>query len=131
MLPDREKSWSRQSEVPEEEVRFLGIFLQKTDIGHDPVDLVNAHAPFDAAVHRVLLVLGKVMAGLGAQQEEDFFEAALGRVLKRGTKDEATRACRTRPRSFSGNSSTGATTSANPALMTLLGMLSNLAEAGS
>jgi hypothetical protein len=32
---------------------------------------VDDHAPFDAAAYGARLVLGKVVAGLGAQQDED------------------------------------------------------------
>ena len=39
---------------------------------------MNGHAPLDAAMDGARLVLGKVVAGLGAQQNEDLFHRVLG-----------------------------------------------------
>ena len=85
MLPCRrvaEKAGHADQKFLEEEFHLLGILLQIADIGGDPVDLVNAHAPLDPAVDGVLLVQGEVVAGLGPQQDEDFLQGALVLLLQ-------------------------------------------------
>ena len=59
----------------------MGILLQIADVSSDLGDLVNTHAPLDPAVDGVLLVERKVVAGLGAQQDDDFFQGALRLVF--------------------------------------------------
>ena len=39
---------------------------------------MDAHAPFDPAIHGGILVEGKIVTGLIPQQDQDFFEAAAG-----------------------------------------------------
>ena len=51
-----------------------GVLLQIADVLVQSLDLVDGHAPLDAAVDGALLVLGKIVAGLGAQQEEDLLQ---------------------------------------------------------
>ena len=45
--------------------------LEIFDVVVDPLDLVDGHAALDAAVDGARFVLGKVVAGLGTQQDED------------------------------------------------------------
>ncbi len=78
-----EKAGHPDQKFLEEQFHLLGILLQIADIGGDPVDLVNAHAPLDPAVHGVLLVQREVLAGLGPQQDEDFLQGALVLLLQR------------------------------------------------
>jgi hypothetical protein len=56
------------------------------------VDLMHGHAPLDATVDGARLVLRKVVAGLGAQQDEDFLQRPLAfrrRVACRGSLPKA------------------------------------------
>ena len=80
LLPGRrvaEEAGHADQQLLEEQVQLLGILLQIADVGGDLVDLVDAHAPLDPAVDGVLLVEGEVVAGLGAQQDDDFLQGAL------------------------------------------------------
>ena len=61
-------------EVPEERLHLRRVLLQVAHIPVQPVDLVDGHAPLHAADHGVLLVEGKVMARLGAQEDTDLFQ---------------------------------------------------------
>ena len=74
----------------EQQLQFLGILLQEPDIGGNPVNLVDAHAPLDPAIDGGLLVEGKVVARLRPQQDHDLFQAALAFVFlgKSGLGDE-------------------------------------------
>ena len=65
-----------------EQLDFLRVLLEETNISRQTIELVDAHAAFDAAVDRVFLVAGKVVAGMDAQQHKDLF-AARRRVLPR------------------------------------------------
>ena len=78
----------------EEQLQFLGILLQIPDISRDLVDLMDAHAPLDPAIDGDVLVEGKVMAGVLAQQDQDLFEGAAGfiRQGQSGLGDRAARA---------------------------------------
>ena len=74
----------------EQQIRLAGILLEKLDIAGDAVDLVNAHAPLDAAVDGGLLVEGEIVAGLRPQQDDDLLEGAMALVLvgQRGLDDQ-------------------------------------------
>ena len=50
--------------------------LQVFDVPVYRVDLVDGHAPLDAAADGTWFVLGKVVAGLAAQQDEYFIHRA-------------------------------------------------------
>ena len=67
----------------EEQIQLLRILLQVADVVGDLVDLVDAHAALDPAVEGVLLVEGKVVAGVGAQQDDRLFQGALRLVFQR------------------------------------------------
>ena len=85
LLPRRrvaEKAGHADQKLLEQELRFLGVLPQIPDVGRDPVNLVEAHAPLDPAVNGAFLVQGKVMAGLCPQQDEDLLQGALGLVLQ-------------------------------------------------
>ena len=87
LLPGRrvaEKAGDADQKLLEEQLDFLGILAQKPDIGGDLVDLVQAHAPLDPAVDGALLVQGKIVAGLGPQQDQDLFQGALRFALPGG-----------------------------------------------
>jgi hypothetical protein len=61
----------------EQQIQFLRVFLQVTDIGGNLVNLVDAHAALDPPVKGVFLVKRKVMAGVGAQKNDGLFQGAL------------------------------------------------------
>ena len=61
-------------QVAKERLHLGRGLLQIADVLVQPFDLVDGHAPLDAAVDGALLVLGKVVAGLGAQQDEDLLQ---------------------------------------------------------
>ena len=85
LLPCRrvaEKAGHADEQFLEQELRLLGVLLEKLDVGRDPVDLVEAHAPLDPAVDGALLVQGKVLTGLGPQEDEDLLQGALGFLLQ-------------------------------------------------
>ncbi len=65
-------------EIAKERFHLARVLLQIADIPVQPLDLVDGHAPLDAADDGVPLVLGKVMTGLGAQQQEDLLQRVLG-----------------------------------------------------
>ena len=54
------------------------------------MNLVDAHAPLDPAIHGVLLVKGKIVACLRPQQDHDLFEGAMAFILpgQSGAGDE-------------------------------------------
>ena len=85
LLPGRrvaEEARHPDQQLLEEQIQLLRILLQVADVSRDLVDLVDAHAPLDPAVEGVLLVEGKVVAGLGAQQDDDLFQGALRLVFQ-------------------------------------------------
>ena len=65
-------------QVAKQRLHLGRCLLQIPDVVAQRVELVDRHAPLDPAVDRARLVLGKIMAGLGAQQDEDLFQRALG-----------------------------------------------------
>ena len=60
----------------------MRILLQVLRVGGNPVDLMDAHAPLDAAINPLLLVLRKIVFGLCLEQKKDFFERALCLALQ-------------------------------------------------
>ena len=74
-------------QIAKEGLHFGRGLLQVADVLTQPFDLVDGHAPLDAAADGVLLVLRKVVAGLGAQQDEDLSH----RVFGLGSRGEAGR----------------------------------------
>jgi hypothetical protein len=54
--------------------------ISSPDVGGDPGNLVDAHAPLDPAIDGLLFVEGKVVARLRPQQDHDLLEAAVVRV---------------------------------------------------
>ena len=73
-----EETGDADQEVAKERLHFGRGLLQIADILVQPLDLVDGHAPLDAADDGALLVLGKIVTGLGAQQEEDLFQRVFG-----------------------------------------------------
>ena len=67
----------------EEQIQLLRVLLQVADVGRHLVDLVDAHAPLDPAIEGVPLVERKVVAGVGAQQDDGLFQGALRLVFQR------------------------------------------------
>ena len=57
-----EEARDPDQEFLEQQLRLLGILLQIPDIVGDPINLVDAHAPLDPAIHRAVFVEGKVVA---------------------------------------------------------------------
>ena len=77
-LPVPEKPRHADQQVPEQRLHLGRGVLQEPDVFVDQLDLVDRHPPVDAAMHGARLVLGEIMAGLGAQQDEDFAQGVLG-----------------------------------------------------
>ena len=65
-------------QVTKQRLHLCWRLLQKPDVTFQHIDLVNRHPPFDATIDGAGLVLGKVMGGLGTQQDEYLFQRALG-----------------------------------------------------
>ncbi len=63
---------------PKKGLHFQRVFPHVTYIIFDTVDLGNGHAPLDAAADGGLFVLGKIMARLGAQQNEHLLQVVNG-----------------------------------------------------
>ena len=63
--------------VTKQRLHLGGSLLEIFDVAVDPLDLVHGHAALDAAVDGARFVLGKVVAGLGAQQDEDLLQRVL------------------------------------------------------
>ena len=57
-----------------EQLDFLWVLLEETNVPRQAVKLVDAHAAFDPAADRALLVAGEVVAGVGTQKNKDLFE---------------------------------------------------------
>ena len=73
-----EEMGDADQEVAKEGLRFGRVLLQVAYVPVQPLDLVDGHAPLDAAAYGVFLVLGKVVTRLGAQQDEDLFQRVFG-----------------------------------------------------
>ena len=65
-------------QIAKERLHLGRGLLQVAHVLVQPLDLVDGHAPLDAADDGVLLVLGKIVAGLGAQQDEDLLQRVFG-----------------------------------------------------
>ena len=83
-LPVPEKPRHADQQVPEQRLRLRRSALQEPDVFIDQLDLVDRHPPVDAAMHGARLVLGEIMAGLGAQQDENFAQLVHGLAGQRG-----------------------------------------------
>ncbi len=73
-----EETGHADQQVAKERLHLRRRLLQVLDVAVHRFDLVDGHAPLDAAVDGARLVLGKVVAGLGAQQDEDLLQRVLG-----------------------------------------------------
>ena len=71
-----EEAGHADQELPEEQVTLGRVLLQKPDIVHDPVELVDGHAPVDPPVDHGLLVQGEVVVRAVPQQDDDPFVVA-------------------------------------------------------
>ena len=78
--------------IAEEGFDFVGRFVEVGDVGFEAVDLVEPHAPLDAAVDRARFVEREIVAGLGAEKDENFLQGILrlgrGHGLEAGTAGE-------------------------------------------
>ncbi|MGC4120345.1 MAG: hypothetical protein QM765_38340 [Myxococcales bacterium] len=86
VLPGRrvaEEAGDADEQLLEQQVDLAGVVAQEAHVVGDGVDLVQAHAPLDAAVEGALLVEREVVAGLRAQQDEDLLQGALRLLLER------------------------------------------------
>jgi len=73
-----EETGDADKEVPEEGFPLGRILLHVAHVPVQPVDLVDGHAPPHVADQGVLLVEGKIMARMGAQQDADLFQRVFG-----------------------------------------------------
>ena len=73
-----EKAGDADQQFPKKRVRLQRSFPQIADILLEPVDLGDGHAPFDAALDGVPFVQRKIVARLGAQQNEDLLQEVGG-----------------------------------------------------
>ncbi len=76
-----EKTRHPDQQLAEQQFHLLRILLQEAHIVGDLINLVQSHAPLDAAIDRGLFVQRKVVARLPAQQDHHFFKGALGCVF--------------------------------------------------
>ena len=87
-----EEAGDIDEQVAEEGVDFVGGLVEVGDVGFEAIDLVESHAALDAAADGGGFVEREVVAGLRAEEDEDFFERALrfgrGNVLEMGTIGE-------------------------------------------
>ena len=73
-----EKAGDADQQVAKEGIQFRGRFLHEAEVVVRTVDLLQRHPSLDPADQRVLLVLGEIVAGLGAQQDTDLLQRLLG-----------------------------------------------------
>ena len=73
-----EEAGDADQQVAKERLHIRRGLLQIADIVVQPLDLVDGHAPLDAAGDGALLVLRKVVTGVGAQQQEDLLQRVVG-----------------------------------------------------
>src|SRR6202140_5861749 len=69
-----EETGDADEEFAKERVPFAPGELHIAEIVFQPIDLVDGHTPLDAAYDGAPFVLGKVMTGLGAEQDKDLFQ---------------------------------------------------------
>ena len=69
-----EKPGDPDQQVAKEPFHFYRCLLHEFHIALQGLDLVDGHAPFDAAVDGAGFVLGEIVTGLGAQQDEDLLQ---------------------------------------------------------
>ena len=69
-------------QFPKQQIQLLRILLQVADISRHLFDLVKAHAALDPAIQRVPFVKSKVVARVGAQQNDHLFQRALRLVFQ-------------------------------------------------
>ena len=55
-------------QVPEQVLDLLGVLAQKAEVVGDLVEMVQPHAPLDAAGEHFLAVAAKIKLRVGAQQ---------------------------------------------------------------
>jgi hypothetical protein len=67
-------------QVAKERGRLDRHFLQVARVLGQPFDLVDRHAAFDSAEDGALLVLRKIVAGLGPEQDENSPQRAFRKV---------------------------------------------------
>ena len=60
----------------EEQIEFMGILLKKTDIQGNLVDLMDAHASFNAAGEHILFIKEKIITRMGSQQDANLLQGA-------------------------------------------------------
>ena len=65
-------------QVAKQRLDLAWRLLQELDIAFQRLDLIDRHAPLDAAVDGAGLVVRKIVPGQSTQQDEDLFEGALG-----------------------------------------------------
>lgn len=65
-------------ELLEQDIDFLGILPEVTEIRVDIVNLVDCHASLNSASNRLRLVLGEVMTCFVADQEKNVLQAFVG-----------------------------------------------------
>ena len=71
-------------QVGEERVDLRRGLVQVLEVALEGLDLLERHATLDAPVDGARLVLGEVVAGLGAEEDEDLPQDAAGRGGRRG-----------------------------------------------
>ena len=75
-------------QIAEEGFHLFGAFREVGDVVIELIDLVEGHAALDATVDRARFVEREVVAGLGAELEENFAQ----RILRFGRRRETERA---------------------------------------
>src|SRR5580704_2695927 len=82
-----EETGDADQEFAKERVGFAPGELHIAEIVFQSVDLVDGHTPLDATYNGAPLVLGKIMTGLGAKQEKDFFQSVRLLLSLRGGRN--------------------------------------------
>ena len=78
-----EKLGDADQQLLEQQIDFLGIGLQENCVVGNAGKLMDADAALDPPIEGALLVKGKVMPGLRAQQDADFLEGGIpGRTFQ-------------------------------------------------
>ena len=68
-----EKVGDADQQVAKEGIQLARVVLHVAQILIQLLDLVQGHAPLDAADEGILFVLGEIVAGAGAQHGADLF----------------------------------------------------------